>query len=114
MFSLKNNVLILFVFLSVISNAQCDYNLDNYSHVDCYGDNTGAIDITIVNTSASFWWTGPNGFTSNSLNLANLLAGQYFLTIMENVIPGDTSSIVTCILNDSISIEQTIEVSANF
>ena len=114
MFSFKNNVLFLFVFLSVISNAQCDYNLDNYSHIDCYGDNTGDIDITILNTTASFWWTGPSGFTSTSLNLTNLIAGKYTLTIMDNVIPGDTSSALICVLVDTITIQQTIPVTASF
>ena len=115
---IKSLIIIAILFLSLTVKAQCiidlDYKLDNYSHIDCYGDNAGAIDITIINTNSSFWWTGPNGFTSNSLNLANLFTGQYVLTIMENLIPGDTSSTVTYVCHDSISIEQTIEVSAIF
>ena len=86
-----------------------------YCNLASFGENTGTIDVTISSTNASYWWVGPNGFAEDQiLSLSNLAAGQYFLTIMENVIPGDTSSIITCMLNDSISIEQTVEVSANF
>jgi len=111
---IKQLLVIAILLLSFTLKAQCDYNLNNYSHIDCYGDNSGEIDITIFNTSSSFWWIGPNGYTSNSLNLSNLIAGKYTLTIMENVIPGDTSSAVVCVLVDSIFIEQTIEISASF
>ena len=100
--------------LSVISNAQCDYNLNNYSHVDCYGENTGSIDVTILNSSASFWWSGPNGFASMSANLTNLPAGKYTLTIMDNVIPGDTNSALVCVFVDTIIIQQTIPIMASF
>ena len=111
---IKYVLIIAILFTAFSVTAQCDYNLDNYSHVDCYGGNTGEIDITIFNTNASFWWEGPNGFTSNSFNLTSLLAGKYILTIMDNVIPGDTSSVVNCMFIDSIFIEETIEISANF
>ena len=110
---MKSFIIVAILFLSLAVKAQCNYNLDNYSHIDCYGDDAGVIDVTI-SPNASYWWTGPNGFSSYSSNLSNLLAGQYFLTIMENVIPGDTSSIVTCVLNDSILIAETIEISSNF
>ena len=112
---IKSLIIIAILLFSFSAQSQhciidTDYNLDNSSHIDCYGDNAGTIDITIINTNSSFWWTGPNGFTSNSLNLVNLFAGQYVLTIMQNLIPGDSSSICY----DSISIEQTIEVLASF
>jgi gliding motility-associated-like protein len=101
---IKNGLLIAILFFSFSAQSQCDYTLNNYKHINCYGGNTGEIDIAINNPNASFLWTGPNGFISNQLNLSNLFAGQYFLEI---ILVGDT-----CM--DSILIEQTNEISADF
>ena len=63
-----NNKHILFiplVLLSFTTKAQCDYNLDNLSHIDCNGDNTGEIDITITNSSVTCSWLYPDGITTN-------------------------------------------------
>jgi len=115
MLKIRNYLLIIISLLtSVITYAQCDYNLVNYSHIDCFGDNTGVIDITVLNSNATFWWDGPNGFTSNSSNLTNLFAGKYTLTIVENVVPGDTTTTVVCVLIDTVTIYETIPISANF
>jgi len=101
--------------------AQCQFTLDSYSHVNCYSDNTGSIDISFTDPNISFWWNGPNGFTSNSKNLSGLFAGDYVLTIVSNIIPGDTSSQELCsnldIFGnplDTIRIEQTFEINAEF
>ena len=59
--------------------AQCQFTLDSYSHVNCYSDNTGSIDVSFTDPNISFWWNGPNGFTSNSKNLSGLFAGDYTL-----------------------------------
>ena len=41
MLKIRNYLLIIISILtSVITYAQCDYNLVNYSHIDCFGDNT--------------------------------------------------------------------------
>jgi len=113
---MKNIIYLLFVLLSpqfLVAQSPCKYDLIT-SHVDCYGENTGAIDIIIPNTNATFWWTGPFGFTSTSLNLSGLLSGDYALTIMDNLIPGDTSSALICETTDTIKIEQTIDMQAEF
>jgi len=104
---IKNGLLIAILLFGFSAQSQCDYTLDNSEHIDCFGDSTGAINITISDTSSSFGWTGPNGFTSGSLNLTNLKAGQYFLTIVDNLIPGNT-----CV--DSVLIEQTLQITASF
>ena len=107
---IKNGLLIAILFFSLSAHSQqCDYTLDNRKHIDCYGDNTGAINITTSPFSiSSFWWTFPNGFIdSSSSNLSNLLAGQYLLTIVDNSIPADT-----CM--DSVLIEQTLQITASF
>ena len=95
------------MFNTILVSAQCEYTLDNYSHNDCFGDNKGSIDITLTNPVGSLIsWIGPNGFISSNSNLSNLYAGTYYLTI--------TNSVWGCSLVDSIDIEETIQISANF
>ena len=97
---------LFFVLASILAFGQCDYILDNYSHNDCYGSNSGSIDITLASTNSTVDWTGPNGFTSSSTALTGLYAGTYYLTII--------NTIQACTLIDSIDIEETIEMSAEF
>ncbi|MEC9208898.1 MAG: gliding motility-associated C-terminal domain-containing protein [Bacteroidota bacterium] len=97
---------LLFVFNSILVFGQCEYTLDNYSHNNCYGANNGSIDITIANLNSLPSWIGPNGFTSSSNALTNLYAGTYYLTI--------TNTVQACTLIDSIDIQETIKVGANF
>ena len=111
---IKTLFIITILFATLLVNAQCDYNLDNYSHINCYGDNTGAIDITLQNSNTTFWWTGVGGFTSASANLSNLIAGDYVLHLMNNLVPGDTSTTVICYVVDSITIEETLQIDATF
>jgi len=106
MLSLKHILFIPLVLLSFTTKAQCDYNLDNLSHVDCNGDNTGEIDITITNSSVTCSWLYPDGITTNSSqNISNLNAGDYVLTLLDNSIP-------VCV--DTITILQTIPITASF
>jgi len=111
---IKSLIIIAILFLSLTVKAQCNYNLDNYSHIDCYGDSTGVINVTILNPNASYWWTSTGGFNSTSSNLNNLLVGDYVLHIMHNLIPGDTSSSIICYISDTLTIEQTLEITASF
>ena len=110
---IKNGLLIAILFFSLSAQSQCDYTLDNYKHIDCYGYNTGVIDVTI-SPNASYWWTGAGGFNSTSSSLNNLLAGDYVLHIMHNLIPGDTSSSLVCYMVDTLTIEQTLQITASF
>ena len=106
---MQNRKLIIGIFLalnSVVLFGQCEYVLENYSHNDCYIDNQGSIEITISNANSFPTWTGPNGFTSSSITLINLYAGTYYLTI--------TNAIQACSLIDSIDIQETIKISAEF
>ena len=111
---IKNGLLIAILFFSLSAHSQqCDYTLDNRKHIDCYGDNTGVIDVTI-SPNESYWWTGTGGFNSTSSSLNNLLAGDYVLHIMHNLIPGDTSSSLVCYAFDTLTIEQTLQITASF
>ena len=67
-----------------------------------------------MKASATFWWVLPNGVTSTSLILSNLYAGDYVLNIVENMVPGDTNSSEICSLIDTISVEQTIQLTASY
>ena len=99
-------LIILFCFFSNLVFSQCEYTLDSYTHNDCYGDNEGAINITISNINSSVDWEGPNGFFSSSFDLTNLYAGTYYITI--------TNPIQACEVLDSIDIEETIRITADF
>ena len=102
------------LFFSSQSYAQCSYNLINITHVDCYNDNTGEIQISITNPNLDWNWLLPNGSTSTNLLLSNLQAGNFILEINQYFIPGDPSSALVCSLTDTISVEQTIEITAEF
>ena len=46
--------------------------------VTCPNNNDGAIDLVLFGGfGATFWWTGPNGYTSTSQSLTNLTEGTY-------------------------------------
>ena len=109
----KYAFVIVILMFGFSAQSQCDYSLNNYKHVDCWGDNTGVIDITI-NPNLSYWWTGPAGFNSTSPSLNNLSAGDYVLHIMQNLLPGDTSSSIICYVVDTLTIEQTLRITATF
>ena len=119
---MKHFYIIFFLLTTNVSLiAQCQFNLDSYTHVNCFSENTGSIDISFSDPNISFWWTGPNGYTSNSTNLSLLYAGDYVLTIIKNIIPGDTSSQLLCSNldiygnpKDTITIEETSEIQAIF
>ena len=92
--------------------AQCSYNIINITHIDCYNDNTGEIQISIPNPNVDWNWVLPDGSTSTNLILSNLQAGDFALIINEYLIPGDPTSTLVCSLIDTISVEQTIQITA--
>ncbi len=51
----------------------------------CFGGNSGSISITASGGTApyTYAWTGPNGFTSTTEDLQNLVAGTYQVTITD-------------------------------
>lgn len=52
-------------------------------NVSCANANDGTIDATVSGGTGpySYFWTGPNGFTSIDLNLTDLVSGEYSLTV---------------------------------
>ena len=80
----------------------------------CYGYATGEIDVKTIGGTAtetspgvysySYFWTGPNGYTSYSQNLRNVPAGNYHLTVSDN--SGCTDDLDVLLLqNDEIKLE---------
>jgi len=106
------SILLLFVNSKIYS--QCSYDLINIKHVDCYNDNTGEIQINITNPNVDWNWELPDGSTSTNVTLSNLQAGDFTLIINEYLMPGDPTSNLVCSLIDTISVEQTIPITAEF
>ncbi len=81
-------------------------SLINKRDVVCFGDATGAINVNVsggvpATSGYNFAWTGPNGFTSTSQNLTNIVAGTY------NLIVTDSQS---CSKNLAITITESSEI----
>ena len=66
----------------VISYLTSNYN--GYG-VSCENDSDGFIDISINGGTSpyTFNWTGPNGFESNSEDLLDISAGNYYLNLLD-------------------------------
>ncbi|TVR79637.1 MAG: hypothetical protein EA409_08985, partial [Saprospirales bacterium] len=60
---------------------------DTIIHVSCFGAADGAISIEVEGglPPYSFFWEGPDGFTSADSNIANLAAGTYDLTLTDQL-----------------------------
>lgn len=72
--------------LPVTLNQPDEITVDaDVTDIDCFGDLSGAIDITVNDAQAPFTtdWTGPDGFTSASEDLTGLEAGSYDLTVTD-------------------------------
>ncbi len=60
--------------------------LDSLEDVDCHGDSDGFLNVSVLGGSLPYFyqWTGPGGFSSSILNINNLSAGIYNLTVTDN------------------------------
>lgn len=81
-------------------------NLASQTNVLCFGEATGAIDVTVDGgtpgvSGYTFAWIGPNGFSSSSQNLTAILSGTYNLTVTDDS---------GCFKNLSVTISQPAEV----
>lgn len=89
-----NNCDILEDTYTIVNPPVLDVTLARQKDILCYGYATGEIDVDVIGGRAaeispgifnySYSWTGPNGFTSFSKNLRNLIAGTYRLTVTDN------------------------------
>ncbi|MGL1885055.1 MAG: OmpA family protein [Reichenbachiella sp.] len=61
--------------------SEVKYSVDNVTNVDCYGEEQGAIDISIIGGVGPYKYSWSNGATTQ--DLINVLAGQYAVQIEE-------------------------------
>lgn len=54
-------------------------------NISCAGGNDGAIDLSVGGGTApyAYVWSGPNGFSATTQDIANLIAGTYSVTITD-------------------------------
>ena len=67
------------------------------SNISCFGQNDGAIDLTLSGGTSPYYvtWQGPNGFFSISEDINNLSPGFYTLNVIDNN---------SCLLSSSIQV----------
>jgi gliding motility-associated-like protein len=53
--------------------------------IKCFGKNTGALHVDALGGTPQYTvnWTGPNNYSGNGINIANLFAGQYAATVTD-------------------------------
>lgn len=55
------------------------------SHLQCSGDNSGSIELTVSGaTAGSYSWTGPGGFLASTKDISGLAAGQYTVSVQSD------------------------------
>ena len=103
----KSIVIVILVVIPSIITAQCITD-SVVSHIGCYGDNTGYINITVGSNPATtlYFWTGPSGFSSVAEDISSLVAGDYQLIV------NDPSTSCSDTFNSTI--KQPLQISAEF
>lgn len=73
--------------ISLIAPEPTEITAASITAPSCFGAADGAIDVNIIGGDPAFVfaWTGPNGFSANSQNIASLEAGIYCLGITDAV-----------------------------
>jgi len=103
-FSFDNNILNLYAdiyYLEITDSNSCSYldtfeltqpsslwlSIDNITNPSCYDSCNGAINISANggDSTYSYFWTGPNGFTSNNNNINSLCFGEYIIIIDDGI-----------------------------
>lgn len=88
---------ILFVFytsLASLSFAQCSLEITDTTHINCHGDNSGAISLNVLNTAQPYTVNLSNGAVSvNGDNFSGLIAGTYQLILLDANLCSDTVEI---------------------
>ena len=84
---------------NVISLSQPDsLNVtSSITNINCYGENTGSINLTVSGGTAPYSYTWSNGDTTE--DISNLIAGQYIVTIIDSN---------ACLYVDTLNVSQPI------
>ena len=103
---IKIIIVVVLVIIPSIIMAQCSITLDEAIHIDCYGDNTGAITVDVTSSPATttYFWIGPLGFSSIVEDISGLLAGDYKLIVND----------ASCIDSFNYTIQQPLQIIAEF
>ena len=108
--------------LTITNPSVINISVDNVTHVDCFGDNTGSITITPsggtpsgMGSGYTYEWTGPGGFTSTSEDISNLESGDYFVTVYDgNMCLANTGPIAISQPPDiTVILDNTTDVTCN-
>ena len=74
----------------------------NVRDLDCYGDRSGAISISVtggkpfgLGSGYTYDWAGPDGFTSSQQNISNLAAGDYTVTAYDRNLCAEIAGPIT-------------------
>jgi hypothetical protein len=72
--------------ITINQNTQLSATVVSAIDLTCNGVASGSIDVSVSGGSPaySYAWTGPNGFTANTVNISSLLAGKYDLTVTDS------------------------------
>ena len=114
--TLKKLIFIIALLFSFTAKSQCGYDTlsVNITHILCFDDNTGGIDLIIPNVNTSFTWNGPSGFSATSSHpltpINSLYAGDYILTISEYSIPADVTSTLICQMSETFTVNETNDI----
>lgn len=68
-------------------------------NINCYQGNDGSISVSVAGGSGnySYFWTGPNGYTSTDGDISNLVVGEYCLVVMDDN---------DCVIEDCITLTE--------
>lgn len=71
----------------------------------CFAQSTGSINVSVSGgiPAYSYNWSGPGGFSSTQLNVNNLAAGNYVLTVTDNNGCVDVSNITVPSFNEIVA-----------
>ena len=81
-------------FLSSFSLAQCSLEISDTTHINCNGDNTGAIGLNVLNAAQPYTVNLSNGAVAiNGDSFSDLTAGTYQLILLDANLCSDTVEI---------------------
>jgi gliding motility-associated-like protein len=71
--------------INLTTNDDIAITANTITDVTCFGDCTGSIDVTITGGTGDYTleWTGPDGFTADTEDIADLCPGNYLLSVTD-------------------------------
>lgn len=72
--------------ITIFEPVLLDVSVDLVTNVNCFGESTGAIEITPTGGTPGYnvVWTGPNGFSAITEDISGLAMGSYSLALTDN------------------------------